>query len=534
MNKVFNINLGGAPLTIDEDAYRFLENYLQSLHNHFRQSEGYDEIMNDIEARLGELIQEGMAKRTIATSQDVKNAVSVMGTPEDFGAESIDNQQDPHKKSENTEGSFLGGIKTGKRLFRDEQNCHVGGVCSGMSAYFGISDPIWLRIAFLGMFFLWGTGVGLYIILWIVIPAAKNAGDRLAMKGEPIDVNSIAKTVEEGVEKLSQKVNELSNPEGKAHFNSQMNQAGSHIGNAVRNILKGIGGIGKFIGIAASIIIIFIILAILVSLTIGVGWAYPLFGYISDNSWFGPTIIFNGFWLIAIPAISIILFIRRLIYGRQTNGIVHAGLWGFFTLNVISAAALGGITGKDFNHETNLTQQIPLQNPMAAVLTLETMENPYGELHTSFGSLRISEDFITSEDVWGSIEKAEGNQFELSRRIYSNGKNADEANRLANAVDTKYDIKGDKISVSKFFRISKGTKWRGQSIHYVLKMPVGKRIKKIKHGIYPIIDWNANEWYEEDNSDYTFIDDEKEEIYEMTEKGLKRVGKKVKKEEGEQ
>jgi phage shock protein PspC (stress-responsive transcriptional regulator) len=531
MNKVFNINLGGAPLTIDEDAYRFLENYLQSLHNHFRQSEGYEEIMNDIESRLGELIQEGMAKRTIATSQDVKNAVSVMGTPEDFGAESIDNQSNTQKKSENTEGPILGGIRTGKRLFRDEQNCHVGGVCSGMSAYLGISDPIWLRIAFLGMFFLWGTGVGLYIILWIVIPAAKNAGDRLAMKGEPIDVNSIAKTVEEGVEKLSQKVNELSNPEGQKRFNNQMNQAGSHIGNAVRNILKGIGGIGKFIGIAASIFIIVIMIIILVSLAIGSAWAYPIFGYVSDANWFGPLALFNGFWMLAIPALSIIFFIRRLLYKRPVSGIVSAGIWGFFTLNVISAAALGGIIGKSFNHEITLTQQIPIQNPTAEVLKLETMENPYGELHTSFGNLRVSEDYITSEDVWGSIEKAEGNQFELSRRINSNGKNADEANRLANAIDTKYDIQGDKISVSKFFKIPKGTKWRGQSIHYVLKMPVGKRIKKVKHGINSIIDWSANEWYEEDNSDYTFEDDEKEETYEMTEKGLKRVGKKIKIEE---
>jgi phage shock protein PspC (stress-responsive transcriptional regulator) len=534
MNKVFNINLGGAPLTIDEDAYRSLENYLQSLHNHFRQSEGYDEIMNDIEARLGELMQEGMAKRTIATLQDVKNAVSVMGTPEDFGAESIDNQDDTYKKSENTEGSFFSGIKTGKRLFRDEQNSHAGGVCSGMSAYFGISDPIWIRVAFLAMFFLWGTGVGLYIILWAVIPAAKNAGDRLAMKGAPIDVNSIAKTVEEGVEKLSQKMNELSNTDGKKHFNSQTNHAGSHIGDAVRKILRGLGSIGKFIGVAASIFIIAIMLIVLVSLAIGSAWAYPIFGYISDANWFGPLALFNGFWLIAIPAISIILFIRRLIYGRQTNGIVHAGLWGFFSLNIISAATLGGITGKSFNHEANIIQQIPIQNATASVLNLETMENPYGELHTSFGSLRVSEDYITSQDVWGSIEKTNGNQFELSRRIYSNGRNADEANRLANAVDAKYDIQGDKISVSKFFKIPKGTKWRGQSIHYVLKMPVGKKIRKIMHDIRPIIDWSANEWYEEDNSDYTFEGDGKEEIYEMTDKGLKRVGNKVKREDVEQ
>jgi phage shock protein PspC (stress-responsive transcriptional regulator) len=527
MNKVFNINLGGSPLTIDEDAYRLLENYLQSLHNHFRQSEGYDEIMNDIEARLGELVQEGMGKRTIATSQDVKNAVSVMGTPEDFGAQSIDNQDDTQKKSENTEGAFLGGIKTGKRLFRDEQHCQVGGVCSGMSAYLGISDPIWLRLAFLGLFFLGGTGVGLYIILWIVIPAAKNAGDRLAMKGAPIDVNSIAKTVEEGVEKLSQKVNELSNPEDKERFNSQIKQTSGFIGNAIRNILMGLKGVGKFAVLGAAFFAVLIILIIWVSLVIAAGWAYPVFGYLSDASWFGPLVLFNGFWLMIIPAVSIILFIRRIMYKRPVSGVVNAGLWGFFTLNIISLFALTGITGRDFNQETSVTQQIPLQNPTTNVLNLETMSKPYDELHTSIGDLRISEDYITSENVWGSIVKSDGNQFELIRRINSNGRNSEEAYRLANAIEAKYDIKNDDVSISKFFKISKGTKWRGQSIEYILKMPVGKRIKKIKKGIYPIIDWNPNESVEEEDSDdfnTVYENEDKEEIYEMTTKGLKRVG----------
>ena len=105
MNKVLNINLGGLPFTIDDEAYRILENYLQSLHNHFRASEGYEEIMNDIEGRLAELIKEGMGKRGIVTHQDVKNAVSVMGKPEDFGAESVDETQNTSSQGAHTEGS---------------------------------------------------------------------------------------------------------------------------------------------------------------------------------------------------------------------------------------------------------------------------------------------------------------------------------------------------------------------------------------------------------------------------------------------
>ena len=190
-------------------------------------------------------------------------------------------------------------------------------------------------------------------------------------------------------------------------------------------------------------------------------------------------------------------------------------------------ATLAGVTGKEFNHSETLTQQIPLDNPTVYTLNLETMSNPYGDLHTEIGSLRISEDYITSENVWGRIEKAEGSQFELVRRLESSGRNTEEAHRLANAVVTKLETKGDKISISKFFKIEKGAKWRGQSIQYILKMPIGKRIKKISHGIYPIIDWTANEWVEDDE-DFNF-DDEQDETYEMTEKGLKRIGTKTKK-----
>ena len=58
MNKVFNINLGGYPFTIDEDAFEHLNRYLRTIDQHFRDSEGHEEIINDIEARMAELFQD--------------------------------------------------------------------------------------------------------------------------------------------------------------------------------------------------------------------------------------------------------------------------------------------------------------------------------------------------------------------------------------------------------------------------------------------------------------------------------------------
>lgn len=198
MNKVFNINLGGYPFTIDEDAYGHLSNYLTSIHNHFRGSEGYEEITGDIETRMAELFQDQLNGRPIVTTKDIQNAIAIMGTPEDFGAEPIEEpvfEEKPKRK-----------YKTGRRLFRNPEDEVVGGVCSGLSAYFGIEDPVWIRIAWIVFTISGGIGIPAYIILWIIIPKAETAGDRLAMRGEKINVSNIQKIVEEEMDSFSEKM----------------------------------------------------------------------------------------------------------------------------------------------------------------------------------------------------------------------------------------------------------------------------------------------------------------------------------------
>ena len=105
-------------------------------------------------------------------------------------------------------------MKTGKRLFRNEDEKIIGGVASGLSAYFGISDPVWIRLGFL---FLAISGVGIlpYIVLWIIVPKAKTAGDKLEMRGEPVNVHSIARTVEEELTDLSERITEMTKDFGK-------------------------------------------------------------------------------------------------------------------------------------------------------------------------------------------------------------------------------------------------------------------------------------------------------------------------------
>ena len=195
--------MGGYPFTIDDDAYEVLDRYLKTINRHFSYSEGHDEIVGDIETRMAELFQEGLAGGQIVTKKDVEKAITTMGKPEDFGAEAMEEPVYTNTKTNTTQSNY----KTGKRLFRDPADEVIGGVASGLAAYFGMADPLWLRIALVLLVFIgFGTPVIAYIILWIILPKAETASDRLMMRGETINATNIGRVVEEELDKFGNRV----------------------------------------------------------------------------------------------------------------------------------------------------------------------------------------------------------------------------------------------------------------------------------------------------------------------------------------
>ncbi len=56
-----------------------------------------------------------------------------------------------------------------KKLYRSKKQRILGGVCGGMGEYFDI-DPSLIRLIWLLIFFMGGSGLLIYIICWIVIP----------------------------------------------------------------------------------------------------------------------------------------------------------------------------------------------------------------------------------------------------------------------------------------------------------------------------------------------------------------------------
>ena len=201
MNKILHINVGGYPFSIDDIAYEKLDMYLLSLRNHFEKSEGCKEIMQDIESRIAELFLEKLSGRSIISPEIVLQTIEIMGSPEVFGAEGANDEQGD--KQDKTSAAW--GIKTGKRLFRDPYDSKIAVVCSGLAHYFGIKDVVWVRVAFAFGILAGGFAIPLYLILWVATSEATSPSDRLAMKGEPINVQNIARKVEEEIDNLTDK-----------------------------------------------------------------------------------------------------------------------------------------------------------------------------------------------------------------------------------------------------------------------------------------------------------------------------------------
>lgn len=58
---------------------------------------------------------------------------------------------------------------SGKRLFRSRSDRQLAGVCAGIAEYFGW-DPTLVRVGWILLTLLGGSGILLYLILWLVMP----------------------------------------------------------------------------------------------------------------------------------------------------------------------------------------------------------------------------------------------------------------------------------------------------------------------------------------------------------------------------
>ena len=142
MKKVISIHLNNKMFQIEEDAYAYLNNVLNSQWKKL-----------ELEAQVAELLEQKLGgSKTVITYPDVVEALYQLG----FSA---------------SEYQAATATLREKRLFRQSKDKMIGGVCTGLGEYFDI-DPVIVRVLFAIALFLGTMGFWLYIILWIIVPKA--------------------------------------------------------------------------------------------------------------------------------------------------------------------------------------------------------------------------------------------------------------------------------------------------------------------------------------------------------------------------
>ena len=214
MNKTIDISLAGILFHLDDNAYYKLKKYLKSVRQSIQQPEDIDEVIHEIEARIAELLmQKQKSPQHVINEKHIDEVISVLGQPEDFEDEV---QPEISQKSQQAK----------KSLFRDMDNSMIAGIAAGIAHYFSL-DVTLLRLIFVIILFVThGSFILIYFLLWILVPKAKTATDKLKMKGESANIDNIVDQV--STDDAAKK---------KVNLGETIETTGSEIGDALVKII---------------------------------------------------------------------------------------------------------------------------------------------------------------------------------------------------------------------------------------------------------------------------------------------------------
>lgn len=483
MNKTVTINLSGIVFHIDENAYEVLRKYLDNLKMQFAGVQGKEEIIADIESRMAEMFTEKVnISKNVIMMDDVQSVIEVMGRPEQVaGEEEITSGSLPR-----AEGTLY--YETvNKRFFRNPDDKILGGVCSGISAYFDI-DPIWMRLAFALSVIFAGTGILIYIILWIIIPEARTAGEKLQMRGERVNVENIKKSVQEEMENLKKRGETFAKDtydESKVRVRSASGKAGDFIADIFRALVKFIVVV---FGIFITILSICMLLALTLTIFSGIGvvnFAIPhtILNMVvtSAQVWW---LIIGGLLAIGIPFTLLLLNGLKILFKVNLNlkmiGAVMAGLW----LIGLGICIIVGIQiASEYKDDSHSSQTTILSQIHSGKIIIKA-DRHWATNDDNFDLGDFDNLIISSEDgdsvvcpaVRLNVEQSENDSVYLITHISSRGSSNQEAHRLASKISYQYRVNDSVIVLPNYFLMNTSDKYRGQNVRLTLRVPQGKSV----------------------------------------------------------
>lgn len=412
---------------------------------------------------------------------------------------------------------------SGKRLFRNPEEKVIGGVASGLAAYFGKSvstvrlifaAPMILNIIFsslngfrwhdldlfwnIGFSSISGTFILVYIILWIVLPEARTTYQKMEMRGEKVDVNAIRQNVKEGVDSMkermkgwgeevkesaqqfSNKAKEFSNTRGR-EFATEMNQTVRRTG----------GGIGHAIGVLFKVFFLFIFGTIAFALfiaLIAVLFSLPQWWGLNEFLWssnwqqvyaWGTLVFF-----MLVPLIALIVWVvRRIMNARAGSNYLGWTFGALWTLGWVSLILLISSIGRDFSRsEFKDNEAAAFSTPKGKlVVTVSQPELEYtGNYGWIDGDIRgwdFTGDSMRLANVWFDVSASPDSLYHVTIRRTANGRTEEEA-RVRAAAFTYNAIQQDSLlDLPSSYSIGKGSKFRIQQVGVLIQVPKGKKIR---------------------------------------------------------
>lgn len=531
MNKTININLGGIFFHIDELAYQKLKLYLDAIRRSLSDdSQGRDEILNDIEHRISELLSEKIKNdRQVINENDIDDVTKVMGKPEDYLVDEDIFEDEPKYKTK----------QSPKTLYRDNEDKFLGGVSSGIAHYFGI-DALWIRIAWLLLVFAgFGTGIPIYILLWILIPEAVTTAEKLQMKGEAVNISNIEKKIREEFNDVTSRVkdgmNDVTEKVRSANFKKN---AGSKTRSGINEIIEVLTKIilaifrvfGKFIGVLLIIIASITLIALIFGAlsfgsieVLGLGddfTSYPPFFFDSVlPSWL---LVLFTFVAIGIPFVVLFMLGLKILSSNinsfsTTTKLSLLGVW-IIALLGLGFAGINFATQRAHDGVFNQTEELPITAADTLKIKMIGAENLSNriELRRSSGFETVYENGqqkLYSTRINVDVKTTEKTEAFVKIRKESQGKNRLKANTDAEAIEYQFNLTDKNLLLNGYFLSDFKNKFKDQMVDVTVYLPINSVLYL-------------------DKSTRTFLDDVKniqkindrdmpKHYYKVTEDGLK-------------
>ncbi len=403
-----------------------------------------------------------------------------------------------------------------KRLFRDADDRVIAGVGGGLAKYFDINPAI-PRVIFAAPFILGiiasisksifsfypsivgqfggGTFILAYIILWIVLPVAKTAAEKLEMRGEKVDFNSIRNTIVgdlEGVKTRAQAAGaELKESatkfgsEMKSSISEKSSQLGADVGYAAR---RNSGGLANALGILIKAFVYFIVgivafalfMAAIGLMVAGVG-VFPLHDFLLQGTlqyfaaW-GTIILFLG-----VPVIALLVWLIRRIMGvKKSNPFIGYTFSALWVIGLVCFIGLIGTLNRSFHAQVGVREEVSVTQPSNNILEVtKAMDNVvyYNNWADFDGLVSIGSDTINLATVKIEVIKSEDSLYHAYLMKQSRGRNNEQARDLAEKIRFNISQKDNQLYLPAQFKVSRDEKWRNQQIIVVIEVPEGKSIE---------------------------------------------------------